>query len=166
MKYTSRVLDHPIYKKFIREIRQLEADRIYCRHELEHGVDVARLAWIYYLEDSCGEWMDKKKEIKDLIYTCGLLHDIGRVEQYKTGIHHSIAGIDPAMQILQDIQVPESWIKEIMNVVSEHSHGSVLDDKKNLEYYITKADHDCRLCFACEASDSCKWTEEERNHTL
>lgn len=183
MKYCDRVLKHPIFEKFMQEIRQLEADRVYCRHELEHGVDVARLAWIYYMEDkldddsqnvgvlywkrpSYGEWVEEKEEVKDLIYTCALLHDIGRVTQYRTGIHHSISGVEPAMQILQDIEAPESWVKEIMDVVSEHSHGSISDKKKNLEYYITKADHDCRLCFACQASDSCKWSEEEKNHTI
>lgn len=182
MKYSERVLKHPVFKKYISEIRTLEAERIYCCHELEHAIDVARLAWIYYLENKItdesqtlhllrprefyGEWMDEKEEIKDLIYTAALLHDIGRVDQYKTGIHHSISGVAPAMQILQDIEAPEDWIKQIMDVVSEHSHGAVSADKKNLEYYITRADHDCRLCFACEARESCKWTEEEKNHTL
>lgn len=162
MKYTDRVLKHPIFEKFVKEIRQIENGRIYCHHELEHAVDVARLAWIYYLEDT----LTNDIQQKDLIYTCALLHDIGRVAQYETGVHHSISGVAPAMQILQDIEAPESWMKEILDVVSEHSHGAVSDNKKNLEYYITKADHDCRLCFSCEAKDSCKWTMDEMNHTV
>ena len=183
MKYSENVLKHPIFQAYISEIQQLEKDRIYCCHKLEHAIDVARLAWIYYMEDrfeeetqnvsglqwkrpSYGEWMEEKETMKDLLYTAALLHDIGRVSQYRTGVHHSITGVPLAMQILQDISVPEDWIKEIIDVVSEHSHGAVSEKKKNVEYYITKADHDCRLCFACEARESCKWTEEEKNHVL
>lgn len=182
MKYTDNVLKHPVFREFIEQINDLEKDRIYCRHKLEHSIDVARLAWIYYLEDkitedsqkrvqlfpkaSYGEWMDEKEEMKDLFYTCALLHDIGRAVQYKTGVHHSIAGLELAKSVLVDIQAPEDWMGQILDVVAEHSRGEFAKDDRSLEYYIMKADHDCRMCFACQAQESCKWTEEEKNHTI
>ncbi len=181
MKYTDRVLKHPLFVEVMEKIKVLEASRIYCRHHLEHGIDVARMAWIYYLEDRMDgmakvwtmrpqmnypEWREEKEEMKDLIYTCALLHDLGRVAQYETGIHHSVAGIPLVKEILSDIQVPTEWEPQILDVVSEHSQGEYSEDCKNLEYYIMKADHDCRLCFACQAKDTCKWSEEEMNHTV
>lgn len=169
MKFSNKVIKHRIYKEFLTDIQALEKYRIYCCHGLEHAVDVARLAWIYYLEEECRnriETMGNPQEQRDMFYTAALLHDIGRVAQYRTGVHHSISGVAPAMEILQDIQVPEAWIKPILDVVSEHAQGALTAERKNLAYYITKADHDCRLCFACEAKESCKWTKEEKNEEL
>lgn len=183
MKYTDKILKHPIYQKFQEDIKALETGRIYCHHEMEHAIDVARLAWIYYLEDHLsedmqnmvgisvkkrihGEWTAELEETKDLFYMAALLHDIGRAAQYETGIHHSVAGLAPAREILRDIEVPEDWIAQIMDVIAEHGDGVADRREKRLEYYIARADHDCRLCFACEAKDSCKWTQDERNHSI
>lgn len=165
MKYTDKVLKHPVFIEYIEQINVLEKDRIYCGHQLEHSIDVARLAWIYYLEDG-GQGLYDNEEMKDLFYTCALLHDIGRAAQYKTGVHHSIAGLELAKTVLIDIQVPEEWMGQILDVVAEHSRGEFSGDDRGLEYYIMRADHDCRLCFACQAKESCKWTEEEKNHTI
>ena len=194
MKYTDRVLKHPLFVNYTERIRELEKDRIYCGHQLEHSMDVARLAWIYYMEDmlsdtdqvghffaidqvyaskedSEGEeldvvWQKKCEMLKDLFYTCALLHDIGRAVQYETGVHHSIAGQELARQVLEDVQAPASWLGLILDVVAEHSHGEFSEGDRSLEYYIMKADHDCRLCFGCQASDSCKWSDEEMNHSI
>ena len=43
---------------------------------MEHFLDVARLMYIYNLEDQAGF-------SKEMIYAAGLLHDIGRYEQMK-----------------------------------------------------------------------------------
>lgn len=169
MKYTDLVLKHPIFLEYMERIQMLEKDRIYCCHGIEHGMDVSRLAWIYYLEDMIEEESSLrlvKTEQKDLFYLSGLLHDIGRTDQYETGIHHSIAGVKITKQILQDIQVPDDWVKPILEVVSEHSNGTFDKNCKSVEYYIMKADHDSRLCFACQARESCKWAENEMNMTV
>ena len=178
MKYTDLVLKHPIFTEFVEEIHMAEAFRIYCGHEIDHAMEVARLSWIYYLEESLKEgelqgWSSDLEETKDLFYVAALLHDIGRVAQYETGVHHAIAGIKPAKQILADIQAPLEWVDQILEVIAEHSDKTAQpSDKatgypvKNLQYYIAKADHDCRLCFSCLAADSCKWTQEQRNQTI
>lgn len=184
MKYTDLVLKHPIYREFVEEIHMAESFRIYCGHEIDHAMDVARLAWIYYLEDWMKGNAEKKpdddfanegiayiwnpnmEETKDLFYVAALLHDIGRVAQYETGVHHAVAGIEPAKQILMDIQAPIDWVGQILDVIAEHSDKEASHVEKNLQYYIAKADHDCRLCFSCLAADSCKWTEEQRNQTI
>lgn len=110
---------------------------------------------------------ERLDQMRDRIYVAGLLHDIGRAAQYTTGVHHSIAGIPLAEEILNDIGCPEDWKQETLEIVSEHWGR----EEKGLEpdstaYYIDRADHLSRNCFACAASDTCKWKEEEKNRRL
>ena len=210
----------------MKQVKDLEKNRIYCHHELEHALDVARMAWIAFLENRISgqtlvDYAEEKilrqqstdydemagksinyrddltgkscslEQIKDLIYVCALLHDIGRAAQYETGVHHSVSGLSLAGQIMDECEVPWVWKQEILNVISDH-HQSIRekDEEKdsvkntekidyrsdqnkckgvknnNLAYYIRKADHDCRLCFLCEAKDTCKWKEQERNYAV
>ena len=46
---------------------------------------------------------DNIQEKKDQFYVTGLLHDIGRVAQYETGEHHSVAGVRIAEKLLTEI---------------------------------------------------------------
>ena len=104
---------------------------------------------------------------KDQFYVTGLLHDIGRVAQYETGEHHSEAGVRIAKQLLAEIGYPLAWMDETLQIVGVH-HGRA--EEKNeagtMVYYIRRADHLSRNCFLCEAADSCKWSDEERNQTI
>ena len=173
MIYTDRVLKHPEFLRIMNRIREQEAERIYCHHELEHALDVARIAWILFLEETVqtqSEALDREERmlLKDELYVCALLHDIGRSAQYETGIHHSETGLIIAKEILTDIECPVEWIGAILEVLAGH-HGRSKKTKASdldLGYYIGKADHDCRLCFFCEAKDSCKWGLEDRNMTV
>lgn len=89
MKRVQEIWEHPLYQQNLKELTQLEADRIFCRHTPEHFLDVARLAYIFSLERgiSCP---------RELIYCTALLHDIGRAEQYTVGTPHDEAV--PALQ--------------------------------------------------------------------
>ncbi len=107
------------------------------------------------------------QEKKDQFYVTGLLHDIGRVAQYETGEHHSEAGMRVAEQLLSEIGYPPEWMAETLQIVGVH-HGrkEEKDETGAMEYYIRRADHLSRNCFLCEAADSCKWSDEERNQTI
>ncbi len=107
------------------------------------------------------------QEKKDQFYVTGLLHDIGRVAQYETGEHHSEAGMRIAAQLLSEIGYPSEWMAETLQIVGVH-HGreEEKDETGAMEYYIRRADHLSRNCFLCEAADSCKWSDEERNQTI
>ena len=50
MKRVQEIWEHPLYQQNLKELTQLEADRIFCRHTPEHFLDVARLAYIFSLE--------------------------------------------------------------------------------------------------------------------
>ena len=110
---------------------------------------------------------DNMQEKKDQFYVTGLLHDIGRVTQYETGEHHSVAGVRIAEKILTEIGYPSAWMRETLQIVGVH-HGrkEAEGEPYTMEYYIRRADHLSRNCFCCEASDSCKWRKEERNQTI
>ena len=107
------------------------------------------------------------QEKKDQFYVTGLLHDIGRVAQYETGEHHSEAGMRIAKQLLSEIGYPSEWMSETLQIVGVH-HGreEEKDETGAMEYYIRRADHLSRNCFLCEAADSCKWSDGERNQTI
>lgn len=96
MKRVQEIWEHPLYQQNLKELTQLEADRIFCRHTPEHFLDVARLAYIFSLERgiSCP---------RELIYCTALLHDIGRAEQYTVGTPHDEAGARIAETILSDL---------------------------------------------------------------
>ncbi len=175
MEYTDRLLVNERFLRVQREIREDEAERIYCRHEIEHGLDVCRIAWIMYLEDVISDNTVGKNTIrfsggdsaKDRFYVTGLLHDVGRSLQYRTGEHHSTAGEKLAGQILKEIGYPEKWIRETVDFIRDH-HGrqNVYTDKTAVGYYIERADQLSRNCFCCPAAATCKWKDEERNRTI
>lgn len=87
MKRIDQILSHPVFREQFALLQEAEKDRIFCRHTMEHFLDVARLMYIYNLEDQAGF-------SKEMIYAAGLLHDIGRYEQMEKGTPHHLAGQD------------------------------------------------------------------------
>ena len=75
MERINEISDHPLWKLHIEQLKEAEKDRIFCKHGIEHLLDVARIAYIENLEENC----DISKE---MIYAAALLHDIGRFLQY------------------------------------------------------------------------------------
>lgn len=169
MKYVNKLLAHPEFVRIQDEIKNWERERIYCHHEMEHVLDVCRIAWVMYLEAHAREAMEDAvlQEMKERFYIAGLLHDIGRACQYETGEHHSAAGSVIAKRILAEIGYPEAWSGEAVQIVGAHHGRTEFDgDCDSIGYYIQKADHLSRNCFLCDAADSCKWKKQERNETI
>jgi len=147
-----------MFKEIVKKIEKLEKERVYCRHNLNHFLDVARIGYLYILENSLPISCPQ-------IYGAALLHDIGRVSEYKSGIPHYEAGIGIASGILRDCGYLESEIKEIVEAISKH--GSIDHQKQDtLGYVLYLADKKSRLCFACEASIFCHWPKEKKNATI
>ena len=72
MKRIDQILSHPVFREQFALLQEAEKDRIFCRHTMEHFLDVARLMYIYNLEDQAGF-------SKEMIYAAG-------VRLWKTGI--------------------------------------------------------------------------------
>ena len=58
--------------------------------------------------------------------------------------------------------VEEDEIAEIVDAIYHHSDKKEIGDK-GLRTLIAKADRMSRACFACQAAEECKWSEERKN---
>lgn len=154
MERVNRVYSHPLYQQHFQAIQSAEADRIFCRHTMEHFLDVARMMYIYSLEEQA----DLPKE---LIYTTALLHDIGRYEQIAHGIGHHEAGADLAERILTECEYSQSEINQICDAILHHRKGDGAESP--LAVYLYRADKASRCCFSCSAEEECNWSEEKKN---
>ncbi len=85
---------------------------------MAHFLDVARLAYIFNLEEHLG--IDRER-----IYAAALLHDIGRHVQYLDGTPHQEAGLPIAGEILRDCGFSEGEEEEILEAIARHRDGSV-----------------------------------------
>lgn len=157
MEYVRRLMQETDYLKQIEQLEELETERRFCRHGLEHVLDVARIAWIQVLEE-------KLSYEKEEVYLTALLHDIGRILEYREGIPHHEAGQKMAEDILGQIGYPKEKSTIILTAIGEHRKKNKLND--DFINIIKKADSISRNCFFCKACGECKWKEERKNKTI
>ena len=146
--------ENELYMTTQAAIDELEKDRLYCGHSLDHALSVARLMYIYVLEDSANIE-------KEIIYATALLHDLGRAAQYTEGEPHEKASVRLAKVILSQCGFDEEEINIITDAISMHREKDT--DKSSLGDYLYRADKKSRNCFACDAADTCNWPMEKRN---
>ena len=135
-----------------------EADRIFCRHNMAHVLDVARIAYILNLEEGYGL-------SKELIYAASLFHDVGRHVQYETGEKHAFVGARLAESILEDCGFDEVEVQAVVSAIYTHGDKKIISER-SLNGLIARADQLSRACYVCEAADQCNWSEERKNKTL
>lgn len=85
MDRVNAILKHKTYRKYYDQIEKIEKDRIFCRHQMPHLLDVARIAYITNLERNLGY-------DREVIYAAAILHDIGKSFQYEERIPHETRG--------------------------------------------------------------------------
>ncbi|MCR5019944.1 HD domain-containing protein [Ruminococcus sp.] len=154
LEFTNRILKNEYYQDQLHILCELEKDRIFCRHNIEHFLNVARIAMIL-----CG-----RKRIKisaDIIYSAALLHDIGRVQEYTEGIEHDVASQSTAAKILDSIECPRDIREKIISLIA--SHRNMKADPDTPEAMFNKADKLSRNCFECNARSLCKWQKDKMN---
>lgn len=106
---------------------------------------------------------------EEMIYLYALLHDIGRMKEYEQGISHAAASAEFAGEIFATIGYPKEKGDIICRAILAHRRETCeeLHGEKLWQTAFTQlmkwADKASRMCFACEAADSCKWSEEEKN---
>lgn len=165
MEFVEKLIKHPIYIDNLQEIERLEKVRIFCCHGFSHFMDVARIAYIYSLE----EGFNIEKE---LIYITALLHDIGRAKEYKDGIPHEQASRNIAELILEDIHFPEEKVNTILTAIENHRNKEIekkFEEKspsEKLKFIINMADKKSRNCFFCGAYEQCNWGEDKKNKVV
>lgn len=157
MKECEAIRNHPLYVKFYKKLSKAEINRSFCRHQMSHYLNVARIAYIYNLEQNLGFR-------KEVIYAAAILHDIGKYKQYKKKIPHEIASAEIAEVILKDL--PEAYFteeekKQIVRAVLEHR--KMKEDMSDLGRLLYISDKKSRACYMCPAEQECDWSIEKKN---
>ena len=52
MERINKISEHPLWKLHMTQLKEAEKDRIFCKHGIEHLLDVARIAYIENLEQN------------------------------------------------------------------------------------------------------------------
>jgi len=147
MDKANLIIERPIFKESLKKINALEENRVFCRHGMDHFVDVARIAWILALEGQVA--VDK-----ELVYAAAYLHDIGRHMEYEQGVPHEKASAAIASQILLECGFGSKAIGQIIDAILSHRSGS---SKSALSQLLFRADKLSRRCFECDSFDECDW---------
>ena len=154
----NKILQHPLFQQYMNANAEREADRIFCRHNMSHVMDVARIAYILNAEEDYGL-------SKNMIYAAALLHDIGRHVQYETGEKHAFVSARLAPAILADCGFDAKDIQDIVSAIYTHSNKSIIQDR-TLNGLIARADQLSRACYTCPVSDQCNWGDDRKNKGL
>lgn len=158
MERVNLIYQHPVFKECCEQIDKWEENRIFCSHNREHFLDVARVAMIINIEENFG--------IENyIIYGAALLHDIGRHLQYEKGIPHERASAEIALGILRDCGYGSKECERIVEAILFHRNNDIKDEK-NLKGLLYRADKASRCCFWCKAKEECNWKDNKKNRRL
>lgn len=157
MNRVNYILFHPVFRSALAQIDELERNRPFCGHGLEHLLSVARLACLYNIEEGHGV-------SRELLYAAALLHDIGRGEQYLHGTPHAEAGARLAEPILVGCGFSEPERQRICAAIAAHRQDGAGEDP--LPMLLHRADRKSRPCWLCPAVAECNWPPERRNPEL
>jgi uncharacterized protein len=149
------ILNDEKYMYYLKRNKEFEKGRKFCKHNLKHFLDVARIAQAINLEEN----LNFEKEI---IYTTAILHDIGKSFQYENGTPHEIASSEIATGFLEKYEFSKEEIKVINQGILGHRNKT----SEGFSKLIYKADKLSRLCLTCKAKNECNWSDEKKNLTI
>ena len=146
MQRINDILNDVEYLNYVNKIEKMEADRVYCRHDMTHFLDVSRISYILSLEQ-------KLNINKEILYAMGILHDIGRWMEYESGIDHSIASKEIAERILTRYDFTLDERTKMIMAIEGHRER---DTSSPLADILYRADKMSRNCVLCNAKVTCK----------
>lgn len=158
MDRIDRIIRNEKFIALYDKCEELEKDRIFCKHDRVHLLNVARIAAIIAEKENLP--LDR-----ELIYAAALLHDIGRAAQYEEGISHEEAALKPAEEILRESSFTGEEIISVLDAIKNHRRNSKKSDSI-LADLLFRADKLSRDCYFCKARKECNWTEEEKNNSI
>lgn len=158
MDRIDRILKHNLFNVCLNKNEAAEKDRIFCRHDMTHFLDVARIGRIINAEEGLGVEVE-------LIYAAALLHDIGKHMQYSEGIPHELASAQLAPGILSGCGFDKKETDVIIDAIRGHRDENSADEK-NLKGILYRADKLSRACFCCPAEGGCDWKDGKKNLRL
>lgn len=158
MDRIDRIVKHPIFQENLRKNNDAEKDRRFCRHDIAHFLDVARIGWCISMEEGLGIE-------RELIYGAALLHDIGKHRQYSEGISHEQASASIAPEILRDCGFDDIETDVIISAILTHRDESSAGEI-GLQGILYRADKASRPCYACSVEQECRWKGEKKNRSI
>lgn len=151
----NKILNSEKYKEYLKKNNECEIDREFCKHDVNHFLDMARIAYIISLEKG----LNYSKEV---IYAISILHDIGRWMQYEKGMPHEEASYILSQDLLKEAGFSECEENLILQAILSHRKGG----ENELNSIIYKSDKLSRKCFACNAEAKCNWSEDKKNFNI
>lgn len=168
MERIQKIWEHPLYQDRFKKLQLAERERMFCNHTLQHFLDVARLMWIWCLEERIeteGAPVSRAghAELPDrpLIYAAAFLHDIGRYDQIINGTPHEQAGADLAGIIMPECGFDAEETAAVQRAIL--GHRTFAEQPELLSSWLYRADKQSRPCYACAAAGECNWPAEKRN---
>ncbi|WKY43800.1 HD domain-containing protein [Eubacteriaceae bacterium ES2] len=155
LKNANRLYHSSDYQTYLKKIAAHEVEREFCRHNLAHFLDVARIVTIKCLENHMNL-------SRDLIYTTALLHDIGRFEQYEKQIPHEVASHQLAIPLLAELDFDAVEKSLILTAILNHRNSQ----SRGFDKIFYESDKLSRNCLVCPAQTKCDWSDAKKNMTL
>lgn len=155
MDKVNQIVTNEAYQKYLSKIELFERDRVFCKHDMAHFLDVARIGYIRNFE------LELKYD-KSVIYGFAFLHDIGRWCEYENGEAHELAGVRLASEILAETDYRDYEVKMIIDAIQDH-RGDEWDLEHEFSSLMYKADKASRACHSCMAKSECNWSDEKKN---
>ncbi|MPQ44117.1 HD domain-containing protein [Clostridium tarantellae] len=152
MKKVNNIVNNFLYKEYLKKNNEYEFNREFCKHNMEHFLNMARISYIICLEKNIP--IDK-----EIIYAIALLHDIGRWKEYKEGIPHEKASYELSGDILVQCGFNSNDITIIKDAILNHRNKYA----KGINKIFYESDKLSRSCFICKSENKCKWSKEKKN---
>lgn len=143
------------YTQYLETINENEKSRIFCRHGLQHFLDVARISYIINLEEDLGY-------SKELIFVASILHDIGRGVPPELAGDHEIDSWNLAFELLVKYNFSDTEI----NLIKEAILGHRKDEQSGFANLIYRGDKLSRDCYECKAEKECYWPIDKKNKNI
>lgn len=160
MQRVKALLQSSAYQDHLRKINEWESQRAFCKHDFSHFLEVARLSWIFLLQE--GE--DYKR---DVVYAAAFVHDIARWKEYKGEGCHALLSAELAEPLLTMCGFSSHEKGIILNAVKEHRQQEMEVFSSSLSRILRKADKHSRLCYKCNVREKCrKFNEMPQKHQL
>lgn len=151
MDTINRIICQPVYQQHLRQNAESESERIFCNHHFEHLLAVARLTYIFMLETG------NPYITREMAYAAGLLHDIGRWQEYRTGLDHAEASANLAGPILDAAGFSADQAFLVSKAIRQHRLSEDAPVHRSpLSRALRKADRYSRLCYQCAVRPECK----------
>ncbi|MBO8159754.1 HD domain-containing protein [Thermosyntropha sp.] len=159
MKRIELLLNDSVFNSHMQRNAEMEIEPQFCKHDIYHHIDVARIAYILVLEHNDLNYFVKEAELggklaaKEVIYAAGLLHDIAKWKEYEYGADHAALGARIARDILPRVFFNPHEVDIICQAVYEHRNIS--RDMSFLGERIHRADNLSRVCTKCPQRGIC-----------